>query len=172
MTTTTQDEGLEVHESKKPLKVPPGYHNAHVLTIEDIVGKYGAQWQFTIGFDEFPEQDPPYIWAEPKVGTKGKLYRWATALLGRPLAIGEKITRTQLTGLPCRVLVEETLGATSGEYFNRITQILPVKEATAAKGTPETKPLPDKCFCGKPVHSYSSTGAPLCEKHTAEAMQE
>ena len=47
-----------------------------------------------------------------------------------------------------------------------------IKDTDATAEPSATLPLADKCFCGKPVHSYSSTGAPLCEKHTAEAMQE
>ena len=47
-----------------------------------------------------------------------------------------------------------------------------IKDTDATAEPSATLPLADKCYCGKPVSSYTANGTPLCEKHTAEAMQE
>jgi len=164
----TTDEGLEVHESGKPIKVDPGTYPGAVKVIEDTIGKYGSQWLFKFRLDGYPDEEP-WAWASTKsgLGTETKIYEWVTTLLGRPLALNEKVTKAQLIDLPCRVVITDKADIERASGFKRIVSgILP---ATKAK---TDTPLADKCFCGKAVHSYSSTGAPLCEKHTAEAMQE
>ena len=168
MTTSTEDKPLEAYESAKPMNLEPGIYPATVGNIDEIDGKFGLQWRFEFSINDYPEE-APWAWATAKLGTKTKLYRWATALLGRPLAIGEKLVKAQLIGLPCNVIVKEAPDIERESGVKRyVDDILGVKKAKAKTDTP----LADKCFCGKPVHSYSSTGAPLCEKHTAEAMQE
>jgi hypothetical protein len=168
MTTSTEDKPLEAYESAKPMNLEPGIYPATVGNIDEIDGKFGLQWRFEFSINDYPEE-APWAWATAKLGTKTKLYRWATALLGRPLAIGEKLVKAQLIGLPCNVIVKEAPDIERESGVKRyVDDILGVKKAKAKTDTP----LPDNCFCGKPVHSYSSTGAPLCEKHTAEAMQE
>ena len=167
----TTDEALEVHESGKPINVEAGIYPGAVNAVEETVHpEYGKRWRFEFRLDGYPDE-APWAWASTKsgLGTKTKLYKWASALLGRPLAIGEKLTPTQLIDLPCNILIKEKPDIERDSGVRRyVDDILGVKKAKAKTDTP----LADKCFCGKPVHSYSSTGAPLCEKHTAEAMQE
>jgi len=180
----TTDEGLEVHESGKPIKVDPGTYPGAVKVIEDTIGKYGSQWLFKFRLDGYPDEEP-WAWASTKsgLGTETKIYEWVTILLGRPLALNEKVAKAQLIDLPCNVVISDKADIERASGFKRIVSgILPatkaqaptptIKDTDATAEPSATLPLADKCFCGKPVHSYSSTGAALCEKHTAEAMQE
>jgi len=179
---TTEQEALEVLESGKPIRVEPGTYPGAVNAIADTVGKYGTQWRYEFRLDGFPEE-LPWAWAAKSLGTRTKNYEWVTTLLGRPLALNEKVTKAQLIGLRCNVVITDKADLERASGFKRIVSgILPatkaqaptptIKDTDATAEPSATLPLADKCFCGKPVHSYSSTGAPLCEKHTAEAMQE
>ena len=174
MTTSTEDKPLEAYESGKPMNLEPGIYPARVGDIVDTEGEWGPRWRFEFNIDDYPDETP-WAWATAKIGTKTKLFKWASALLGRPLAIGEKLVRSQLIGLPCNVIIKEVPDAERDSGMRRyVDDIIRAKSAGTGSGKAviPSAILPDNCFCGKPVHSYSSTGAPLCEKHTAEAMQE
>ena len=180
---TTEQEALEVLESGKPIRVEPGTYPGAVNAIADTVGKYGTQWRYEFRLDGFPEE-LPWAWAAKSLGTRTKNYEWVTTLLGRPLALNEKVTKAQLIGLRCNVVITDKADIERASGFKRIVSgILPATKATAVQsvrveGTvidppkAAAAPLPDKCYCGKPVSSYTANGTPLCEKHTAEAMQE
>jgi len=173
------DEALEVHESGKPINVEAGIYPGTVNAIEDTIGNYGPQWRYELRLDDFPEE-MPWAWASTKngLGTKTKNYRWVTALLGRPLALNEKVVKAQLIGLPCNIIIKEEADAERTSGFRRfVDDIIRVKTAgKAVVGTVidpprPAAPLDDKCFCGKPVHTYSADGRPLCQKHAAEASE-
>jgi hypothetical protein len=175
--TTQTTEALEVYESKKPLNVDPGVYDATVDAIETVEGQYGTQWRFTFKLGDYPDE-LPWAWASAKLGTKTKLWRWAVALLGRPLGIGEKLTPRQLVGCRCQVNVTEKPDA-NGDLRRVIGEVLRAKAAKAPPQPPEDAPAtpaadlgPDCCWCTQPVHLYTPAGVPLCEKHAADLPKE
>jgi len=165
----TTEEALVAYESGKPMNVEPGIYPATVDALDEIDGQFGLQWRFTFKLNEFPEE-LPWAWASAKLGTKTKLYRWATALLGRPLAIGERLVRAELVGKPCNVIIKEKPDMEAeGGVRRYVDDILGVKKAAAkAKAA---GPLDDACFCGKPVSSYTPDGRGLCEEHAKQASE-
>ena len=168
--TTQAEKPLETYESAKPMNLEPGIYPSSVGNIEEINGTFGLQWRFEFTINEYPDE-APWAWATAKLGTKTKLYKWASTLLGRPLAIGEKLTRAQLIGLPCNVIIKEVPDAERDSGFKRyVDDILAVKKA-AGKAT-AAAPLEDKCFCGKAMVAYAPDGkTPLCENHAKEAAE-
>ena len=94
---TIEDETLTAHESTAGLTVEAGLYPAVVTAIEPVTGEFGDQWKFTFTLDEYPDEQP-WAWATAKLGTKTKLFRWAGILLGRPLALGEQLARSDLIG--------------------------------------------------------------------------
>jgi len=179
---TTEDGTLEVHESGKGLSIEPGAYPGTVARIEPVTGEFGDQWQFAFTLDEYPDEEP-WAWATAKLGTKTKLYRWAGILLGRPLALGEQLARSDLVGKCCQVLIAERPDR-DGENRRVVTDILKPKGAlprpleSAPPPTPAPASLkvgvvneptpPETCFCGAPIAAYSPTGEPLCTEHYAE----
>ena len=175
---TTEDGTLEVHESGKGLSVEAGLYPAIVREIEPVDGQFGPQWRFTFSLDEYPEEEP-WAWASANMGTKAKLYRWTGILLGRPLALEEKIARSDLVGKPCQLMIKER--EVDGENRRFVDDIMKPKGAvprpleSAPPPTPAPVSLkegivneptpPETCFCGAPIASYSPTGEPLCDTH-------
>ena len=166
----TTGRGLEVHEGGKVLNIKPGIYPGAVNAIEEVDEDYGPQWRFEFRLDDHPEE-LPWAWATANAGTLTKLYAWATVLLGRPLAIGEHITTDQLVDCRCNILIKDKLNK-RGEMRRGVDDLLPLDTTPKQQKPLEAAPLADKCYCGKPVSSYTANGTPLCEKHTAEAMQE
>jgi hypothetical protein len=160
----TTEAGLEVRESGKPLNVEPGLYPGAVNAIDEIDEDYGPQWRFEFRLDGYPDE-APWAWASTKsgLGTRTKIYRWATVLLGRPLTLGERVLSAQLIDLRCNILIKDKIDS-RGEMRRGVDDILSLKPA----GTNVASPLEDKCFCGKPVNSYGPTGTPLCVKHAKE----
>lgn len=166
------DDELETYESTTGLSVEAGLYPAAVKSVEAVSGAFGDQWKFAFTLDDHPTEEA-WAWATAKLGTKTKLYRWAGILLGRPLAVGERLSRYTLVGMRCRVLiVEKTDG--DGEARRVVEDILKVETAKAAPAPAPTAQAPrsesDVCFCGGPVFSYSPTGEPLCETHADPAI--
>jgi len=173
---TTEDETLTAHESTAGLSVEAGLYPAIVTAVEPETGQFGDQWKFVFALDEHPAEEA-WAWATAKLGTKTKLFRWAGILLGRPIAMGEQLSRSTLVGKRCQVLIVDSVDAT-GETRRKVDDIMKAK--TAAKvlepapvsAPPTPAPEPDEtCFCGAPVASYSPSGEPLCTAHADEPTE-
>ena len=167
-------EGLVAYESRKPLNVEAGVYPAKVKAIEDIDGQYGRQWQFTFELDDYPDEEP-VAWASAKLGTLSKLYRWATALLGQPPILNEKLLPENLVGLPCRLNVSEKPGD-DGKVVSYVSDLLPSLNVKTAPKAKAAKPegvhmVEETCFCGGAVYALDSKGRALCEKHAGEIQQ-
>ena len=170
--TTETDTTLVAYESGNPMNLEPGIYAAKVNSIEEVDGQYGLQWRFEFGIDN--SEDTPWAWATAKLGTKTKLYGWATALLGRPLSTGERLTRQQLIGLPCNVIIKERADPEAVDGMRRyVDDILKVKAPTAPTASISTTTR-DKIFAAMNATSLSVADVALilgCE-HTkvAEAV--
>jgi len=164
MTTETP---LVAYESGNPMSLEPGIYPAKVGNIDEVDGQFGLQWRLEFSIDN--SEDAPWAWATAKLGTKTKLWRWSTALVGRPLAVGETLTRQQLIGLPCSVIIKERPDVEAADGVRRYVDDILAGKKAAAKRT--DAPLADRCYCGKPVASYTANGTGLCEKHAAEASE-
>ena len=171
---TTEDETLTAHESTAGLSVEAGLYPATVTAIEPVTGEFGDQWKFTFALDEYPDEQP-WAWATAKLGTKTKLFRWAGILLGRPLALGEQLSRSTLVGKRCQVLIVDSMDK-EGNPCRKVEDIL--KEKTVAKAPVSLKervvnePQVETCFCGAVVAAYSPSGEPLCREHADDTEPE
>ena len=102
---------LDATESGSPIDIPSGVYGGTVAAIERAEGQFyvGGQVKFVITVDGQVTADgePVDIWAyaNAKLSTKSKLWRWAKAL-GCPPVIGQAFDVERFTGLRCGVLVE------------------------------------------------------------------
>jgi hypothetical protein len=162
----TNEDGLVAYESGNPMNLEAGLYAAKVNSIEEIDGQFGPQWRLEFALDDHPD-DKPWAWATAKLGTRSKLYKWATALLGRPLAVGERLTKEQLVGRPCTLIIKERPDVEAADGVRRyVDDLLAVKKSAA-----KPKPDADTCFCGGALFAYAANGAALCEKHSKEASE-
>jgi len=183
---TTEDGTLEVHESGKGLTVEPGIYPATVKVVDDDEGKFGPQWRFTLGLDEYPEEEA-WAWASANLGTKAKLHGWAGILLGRPLAIGEKISRSELVGKRCQVVIKEREDGDGGKsrYVDDIMKAkgtlprplesapppTPAPETIVDDSAPENHPAPFgqvSLVANRLNDVPQEVGLALCEKYGIE----
>jgi len=137
----TTEPQLEAYESAKGLNISPGLYPGMVAEVEPVEGKFGHQWRFAFALDDYPDERP-WAWASAKLGTKTKLFGWVGILLGRPLALGEKIGPSDLIGKRCRVLVIERSDA-DGDPQCVVDNILKENAAQPALDpAPENNPAP------------------------------
>jgi hypothetical protein len=172
---TTSTEPLEAYQSGKVLDCDPGVYAATVAEVETVSGEFGEQLRFTFTLDDDPDAEP-WAWASRKLGTQTKLWRWVTALKGRPPDIGERLAPRDLVGLRCQVVIGAKK-TKSGDEVLGVTDVLPAKRTKVPgvphplESAPAPTPAPDpdaRCYCGAPVHAFAPSGQPLCEKHAAE----
>jgi hypothetical protein len=168
MTTET----LEAYQSGKPLDIDPGVYAATIKDIEKVTGEFGDQLRFTFTIDEIPDEEP-WAWCSYKLGTQTKLWKWFTALKGRPPTIGERLAPRDLVGCRCQLVIGPKKSKGGDEVLG-VTDILRAKGTKAAPQPPPpeealtaTADAPE-CWCGEPVEAYTSAGVPLCAKHAAE----
>jgi len=182
----TTEDVLVAHESTAGLSVEEGVYPAIVTVVEPVSGEFGDQWKFIFALDDHPDEEA-WAWATAKLGTRTKLFRWAGILLGHPLALGEQLTRSDLVGKRCQVVIKEQPDADGGSR-RKVDDIMKEKSGvprpleSAPPPTPAPASLkvdvvneptaPETCFCGAAVAAYSPTGEPLCAEHADDTEPE
>lgn len=112
--------------------IEPGVYAAQLVGIERIetptseFGKEANKWTFLVDLGDGTET-PFSALTSLAAGSASKSYKWATALLGRPPAVGEEVN---LEGLKCQlhIIVNE-------KGFNRIETVIPAAKP-ARRGQP------------------------------------
>ena len=116
---------LNLTVQEVPKTVPVGQYDGYVTKIDQIDGEFGEILKLTFVIlteDEFNEQEINGI-CSTTLHEKSKLGRWITAITGKPLAVGENITDTNILSKDCRVVVEHT--ERNGMVFANVVNVLP-----------------------------------------------
>jgi hypothetical protein len=164
----------EYRESGSFVECADGTYNAVVATVEETTSEFGATIKFVFRLDGVQDNDgeAAELWGfcSAKLTSKAKLGRWASAILGRQLRIGERVSLGELVGKPCRVYVENVLR--DGEMRPRIDKVLPAVPVVApaapeAESTDSLAAFDDETcvLCGSPVSKYLENGKAVCQQH-------
>jgi len=123
---------LKVEESKTGnwRAVEEGLYLAKLVEVKpDTINVRGEErevirWRFKI----LEEDDKPMVegLTSMRMTTRSKAYKWATALLGRQLDVGEEVDLDELIGHYCIVKVENR--EKNGRVFSRVTDVIKAKK--------------------------------------------
>ena len=102
-------------------------------------------WKFRLLGDEHEEE---YVFANSSTsfGRKSKMRKWVSAILNREIQTGDRLTTTDLLGVPCRLVVKKERD-NEGVWGNKVTDILPAAPKAPAAQSPSKngmgpKPVP------------------------------
>ncbi len=127
--------------------LPMGEYPARIVEIGESVGQYGRQLVFTFEVDG-GEHDGRQLkgWTSATFSRKSKLYSWVRAAFGAEIPSDYSLDTDHLIGRKVRLGVIVRLKAESGEEFNKIDGVLPVKRSAAGEmpteGTASVKWIP------------------------------
>jgi hypothetical protein len=106
-----------------PALLPEGQYPAFPVSIRDIDGPHGpsVRIEFQIADHDHEGQLVSGI-ARKKLSENTKLGRWVSALLGRPLDVGEQITETHLLRKDCHITVKHKAN-NDGQQFANVSDV-------------------------------------------------
>jgi hypothetical protein len=106
-------------------------------------GPFGdyLDWYFQILTEDGPAEIMGRSTQPNRYTRETKAREWYEALLGRPVASGEKLVLAKLSGTPCVVTVKVVVN-TRGTQSNRIESIRRVARPTRPAPTPVDEPPP------------------------------
>lgn len=107
-------------ERGEPL--PVGRHAAKLVDVDELEGPHGpmVRLRFRVNHEECVHEVTAL--ASKRLSQRTKLGRWASAILGREIEVGEQIAASDLLDKPCMVKVEHKT-TDDGYVFDNVVDI-------------------------------------------------
>ena len=108
--------------------LPMGEYPARIVDVNETVGQYGRQIVFSFAIDGGAFDGRMLKgWTSATFGRKSKLYSWTRAAFGQEIPEDYDLDTDHLLGRTVRLGIIVRLKAETGEEFNKIDGVLPVK---------------------------------------------
>jgi len=107
-------------ERGEPL--PVGQHAAVLIGVDELEGPHGpmVRLRFRVNYEDCVHEMTAL--ASKKLSQRTKLDRWASAILGREIEVGEQIAASDLLDKPCMVKIEHKT-TDDGYVFDNVVDI-------------------------------------------------
>lgn len=113
--------------------LPMGEYTATIKAVGEDEGQFGRQLVFEFEIDGGDHAGHSLKgWTSTTFGRKSKLYSWVRAAFGQEIPDDYTLDTDHLVGRRVRLGVIVRLKAETGEEFNKIDAVLPLKKAAAA----------------------------------------
>ena len=106
--------------------VPEGEYDAMVSSLQPMKGVHGpmVRIEFILrGHDDIDGRSVSGI-ASKRLSENTKLGRWISAILGRPVEVGEDVRASDLLHKDCKVIVRHRT-SDDGHVFGNVAEVLP-----------------------------------------------